>query len=108
MDAQSTAQVLTEFFGYARDLSVVGFIIAASWKVRGLWDRAATFLENVNHFMAAMTDHADLLVNNHLKHIQDSATRIEDKLDAQTKVLVNQAKLSADQKGLLKDIKNKD
>ena len=107
MDSQSTAQVLTEFFGYARDLSVIGVIIAGAWKARGMWDGAADFIKNVNAFMRAMTESTDLLVNNHLKHIQDSAARIEGKLDAQTRFLASQTLISTDQKDLLTDIKNK-
>ena len=107
MDTQSTAQVLTEFFGYARDLSVVGFIILVAWKARGMWDTANGFIESVQVFMKAVTESTDLLVNNHLKHIQDSAARIEGKLDAQTRFLASQTRISTDQKDLLTDIKNK-
>lgn len=87
MDTQSTAQVLTEFFGYARDLSVVGFIILVAWKARGMWDTANGFIESVQVFMKAVTGTLHLLVNNHLKHLQESAARVEHKLDDQTELL---------------------
>lgn len=87
MDGQSTAMVLTEFFGYARDLSVIGFIILVSWKARGIWDGITGFIDKVSCFMVKMDEHADILVHNHLKHLQDSANMIERKLDDQTELL---------------------
>ena len=89
MDSQSTAQVLTEFFGYARDLSVVGVIILGAWKARGIWDSAERFILGINLFMKSMAEHADTLVNNHLKHLQDSANQIQKDIGEQTEILID-------------------
>ena len=87
MDISPTAQVLTEVFGYARDLSVIGFVILIAWKARGPWDSVINFIDRVTEFMDIMKDHADTLVTNHLKHLQESADRIEKKLADQTELL---------------------
>lgn len=87
MDASPTAQLLTNLFGYARDLTVIGFIILLSWKARGSWDSITAFIDRVTNFMNEMTNHADTLVTNHLSHLQKSADQISGKLDDQTTLL---------------------
>jgi uncharacterized membrane protein required for colicin V production len=87
MEVSPTAQLLTSLFGYARDLTVIGFIILLSWKARGIWDSITAFIDHVTIFMASMTQHADTLVSNHLNHLQKSADQINKKLDDQTQLL---------------------
>ena len=99
MDAPSTAQVLTTVFGYARDLSLIGFLLFVSWKSRGIYDEALCFFTEIRNFMADMrvfmvgiNKNADVVVNNHLKHLEESGTRIENTLSLQNALLTTMSK----------------
>lgn len=87
MDTPSTAQFLTTVFGYARDLSLIGFLLLVSWKGRGMYDETLSFIAEIRAFMIAMNTHADVVVNNHLKHLEQSGTRIENTLGIQNTLL---------------------
>ena len=99
MDVSPTAQFLTTVFGYARDLSVIGFLILISWKGRGMYDEALGFFTEIRSFMADsklfMIDvkkNADVVVNNHLRHLEESGTRIENTLGVQNALLTTISK----------------
>lgn len=88
MDANQTADTIKTLLGYTRDLSIIGTLFLLAWKARGIWDAVSQFITKIQHFMDNMTEHADNLVNNHLKHLQESGNRIEETLQDQNKLLV--------------------
>lgn len=54
----------------ARDISIVGALITASWKLRGVYEQAADFFKRVNKFMEVMETGMTTLLTNHLAHIE--------------------------------------
>ena len=55
-----------------RDLTVVGVLITASWKSRGLYDEGKNFLKRLMTHMDTMEAGMNTLLSNHLVHIESS------------------------------------
>jgi hypothetical protein len=76
-----TASNLTQILGWAREVSIIGVLLGAAWKARGIWDAASLFLDRIEKHMTHMETFADTVVDNHLKHIErslDKLTRSDD------------------------------
>ena len=56
----------------ARDLSIVGFLMGAAWKGRGVYESVTGFVDRIVKHMEVMEKFADVTVNNHLKHIEEN------------------------------------
>lgn len=83
---------ISTVLGWIRDTGTIILIAGLVWKGRGAYDYITGLGQKIEAFMESMTTHADTVVNNHLKHLEDSGTRIEKKLDEQTAIL-KQAKV---------------
>lgn len=66
----NTASTLTEILGWAREVSIIGFIVGIAWKMRGFYDDAKTFFERIETHMVTMETFARTTTLNHLKHIE--------------------------------------
>jgi hypothetical protein len=53
-----------------RDFTVVGFLLASAWKLRGAYELAKAFFERLTTHMTVMEKGMDTLLNNHLHHIE--------------------------------------
>ena len=69
LDGQ-TAGRLTEVLSWAREISIIGAIVGASWKARGAWDDVVKFFDRLVNHMTRMENFADMVINNHLLHIE--------------------------------------
>lgn len=78
---------LTSLLGYLRDLSVILTLLTVVWKIRGAWDEVINFRQDCTRFMTKMEVHADTMVNNHLKHIEEDSKKIKEALEDQTVLL---------------------
>ena len=65
----------------ARDLSIVGFLMGAAWKGRGIYESVSGFVTRVIRHMDLMEKFADATVNNHLKHIEDDLRTLSGRKD---------------------------
>jgi hypothetical protein len=86
------SQELSTTLACIRDLAVVALVGFIAFQIRAvspLFTSAQQFMAEAGLFMSGMTAKFDLLVNNHLKHLQDSGERIEKTLAGQTKLLKN-------------------
>lgn len=92
MDATQTAETIKTLLGYTRDLSIIGALFVVAWRARGIWDTVTEFIKKIQDFMTTMTTHADTLVNNHIKHLEESGTRIEKTLAEQNDLLTTISK----------------
>jgi hypothetical protein len=72
----TTATTLTEILGWAREVSIIGFIVGVAWKCRGMWDDAQQFLERIGTHMTKMENFAETVVDNHLAHIEKSLEKL--------------------------------
>jgi len=68
---QQTAFTLTAILGWAREISIIGVLLGAAWKARGVWDDAKQFLDRIEIHMTKMENFAEAVVNNHLVHMEE-------------------------------------
>jgi len=54
----------------ARDISIVGALIGASWKLRGVYETASKFFERFSKHMDTMEQGMNTLLTNHLAHME--------------------------------------
>jgi len=54
----------------ARDISIVGALIGASWKLRGIYETASKFFERFVKHMDTMESGMNTLLTNHLAHME--------------------------------------
>lgn len=78
MASPQLAGDLTLVLGWVRELSIIGFIIGLSWKARGWYDDAVTFFDRITEHMEKMEEFANVVVTNHLDHIEKDMKRLAD------------------------------
>jgi hypothetical protein len=59
-----------------RDFTVVGFLLASAWRLRGAWELGKKFFERWTSHMNRMETGMDVLLHNHLRHIQDDLSKM--------------------------------
>lgn len=60
----------------ARDISIVGALIGASWKLRGVYETVSKFIERFIKHMDTMEQGMNTLLTNHLAHIETSVEKM--------------------------------
>lgn len=60
----------------ARDISIVGVLIGASWKLRGVYETAVKFIDRFVKHMDTMEQGMNTLLTNHLAHIESSVEKM--------------------------------
>ena len=60
----------------ARDISIVGALIGASWKLRGVYEKASDFIERFVKHMDKMECGMETLLTNHLAHMEVDLKKI--------------------------------
>jgi hypothetical protein len=53
-----------------RDFTVVGFLLASAWKLRGAYELGKQFFERLTTHMDVMEESMQTLLTNHLHHIE--------------------------------------
>lgn len=69
---------LGQLFSYGRDLAVAGTVISVGWKIRGGWEEIRRFIERITEHMEKVEGGMQVLLDNHLIHMQDTLDRIAD------------------------------
>lgn len=67
-----------QLISYGRDLAVAGTVISVGWKIRGGWEEIRHFIRRITEHMEKVEDGMQVLLDNHLKHIQGTLERIAD------------------------------
>jgi hypothetical protein len=83
-------QELSTTLACIRDLAVVALVGFIAFQIRAvspLFTSVQQFMGEVRAFMLNVTGNLNLVVNNHLKHLQDSGERIETSLQKQNELL---------------------
>ena len=66
---------LAQVSSTVRDFTIVFALVGAAWKARGLYESGARFFARCNQHMDVMEQRTELLLTNHLHHIEaDLAT----------------------------------
>jgi hypothetical protein len=60
----------------ARDISIVGALVGASWKLRGVYETITKFFERTMKHMDTMESGMNTLLTNHLAHIEASVEKM--------------------------------
>lgn len=60
----------------ARDISIVGVLIGASWKLRGVYESASSFFKRFVEHMDTMESGMNTLLTNHLAHMEVDLKKI--------------------------------
>ena len=60
----------------ARDISIVGALIGASWKLRGVYETVSKFIERFIKHMDTVESGLETLLTNHLAHIEVDIKKI--------------------------------
>src|SRR6266478_2510376 len=61
-----------------RDFSIVGTLVVMAWKARGVYESVSQFFDRTLKHMNTMEMFATTVVDNHLKHIEDSLKQMSD------------------------------
>jgi hypothetical protein len=59
-----------------RDFTIVGILLTLAWKARGWYEYGAQFFERLNTFMDTMERGMNLLLTNHLHHIEADLAKL--------------------------------
>lgn len=62
-----------------RDLSIVGILVGASWKLRGAYEAVVKFVERTETHMDVMEAGMDTLLTNHLTHIEKQINKMAER-----------------------------
>jgi hypothetical protein len=60
----------------ARDISIVGALVGASWKLRGVYETVTKFFERTIKHMDTMESGMSTLLNNHLAHMEQDLRKM--------------------------------
>jgi hypothetical protein len=60
----------------ARDISIVGALVGASWKLRGVYETVTKFFERTIKHMDTMESGMSTLLNNHLTHMESDLRKM--------------------------------
>lgn len=64
-----------------RDLSIVGILVGASWRLRGVYEKVSQFFERMTTHMDVMEAGMDTLLTNHLTHIEGDLKTLSGRKD---------------------------
>jgi hypothetical protein len=60
----------------ARDISIVGALVGASWKLRGVYETVTKFFERTIKHMDTVESGLETLLTNHLSHIESDLRKM--------------------------------
>jgi hypothetical protein len=101
-----SALTLGQVSSTLRDFTVVGLLLTIAWKSRGVYESAKAFFERLTTHMDTMEENMNILLTNHLTHIEKDlktmARRqvhaieiLEEQVDAQAAVPSDEPNLEA-------------
>lgn len=68
-----------------RDFTIIGVLVTAVWKARGWFEAGTNFFQRLNRHMDVMESKIDLLLTNHLKHIEADLAKMSGRKPEDTK-----------------------
>ena len=72
---------LGQVSGTLRDFTVVGVLLTIAWKSRGVWEHIKSFFKRLTTHMDVMENGMNVLLSNHLSHIEEDLRVISGRKD---------------------------
>lgn len=75
---------LAQLSGFLRDTAVIVFLCVLGWHARGGFQKISAFFDRVEKHMDTMESFAQVMLANHLSHIEADLKKIVGRTDDQT------------------------